>query len=133
MFMYVMILKCDFGALDEVIVSSLIIWTRIALENSLWFSFSFANLGWVSSGKITEDSSWLFDARDFYAGQLFFFDKNFQKAEGMESKHFWIWRSVPPLRVMEDRRLVNFDACEYFSGNLRSGHCMIPAEGWSYE
>ena len=34
LFMYVMSLICDFGAFDEVIVSSLTIWSLSALENA---------------------------------------------------------------------------------------------------
>ena len=48
--MYVTRLRCDFGAFDEGIVSSLKIWTLIAPENDWWFYFAVANLGWVSGG-----------------------------------------------------------------------------------
>ena len=38
---------------------------------------------------------------------------------------------MSPYRVMNDRCLVNFDAWGYLYGDLRSGHFMISAEGWS--
>ena len=38
-----------------------------------------------------------------------------------------------PSRVMGDRCLVYFEACECKYGDLKSGHLFISAQGWLYE
>ena len=131
LFMYIMSLTCYFGSFDEVMVSSLTMWTLSAPENDLWFYFTVENLGCVSSGRRKKDMLWCYALIDFYAVQLLFVDKYCKKAEIMASHNFWIWRMVSPLRVMEDICLVNYNAWEYLSGELRSGHLIISAEGWS--
>ena len=67
-FMYVMSLTCDFGILDEGVVSSLTIWT----QNSLDFFCFLEDLGWASSGIIMEDISWWSSLKDLYGVQIFF-------------------------------------------------------------
>ena len=51
LFMYVMSLKCYFGAFDEEMVVSLTRLTLTALENTPKFSFAVAYLECVSGGK----------------------------------------------------------------------------------
>ena len=51
LFMYIMILTCDFVALEEGILSYLTRWTPSALDNSSHFSFSMDDLVVVSGGR----------------------------------------------------------------------------------
>ena len=81
--MYVTSLTYDFGALEEGIASSLTIWTRIALDNDSWLSFSVANFGWVSGGSIKEYMLWFSALRYFYAGLFLFVDKYWMKSESI--------------------------------------------------
>ena len=129
MIMYVMSLTFEICALDEGIVSYLTRWTQISLDNVLYFYFYFDSLGWVPSVIIKEYSSWWSAVWYLYDGKLLFVDKYWKKSENMSSHHFLIWRSMLPLRVMEDKCLLNCDACEGFSGDLRSGYWMRYEEG----
>ena len=49
--MYVTSLTCDFGAFDEEMVVSLIIWNQSDLENASKISYDVAYLECVSGGK----------------------------------------------------------------------------------
>ena len=49
----------------------------------------------------------------------------------MEYHHFWILSMVSPLRFMEEKCLVDFDAFNGFSDDFSSGHFMILALGCS--
>ena len=82
------------------------------------------DLGCVSGGKRNEYMLLCSALRYFYAVQIFFVDKDYQKAEGMASHHFLIRRRMSPSIVMENICLVNCDAWGNILGHFRSGHLM---------
>ena len=128
--MWVTSLTCDFGAFDDDMVVFLKIWTLSALENDSKLSFTVIYLEWVSGWRRSLVTS-QFSAFSFsYSGHVLFVDRYWQNIEWMASHYFWSWRDVYPYRVMCDRCLVSYEACEWKYGDLRSGNLFISAEGW---
>ena len=131
LFRYVMILTHDFGDFYEGMVISLTIWTLSVLENASTFSFAVPYLESLSRGRKSLDMLWCSALILLCSGHLLFVDRDWKKAEIMAPHHFWSWRRVLPSRVMDEIFLVNCDAWELKHVELRSGHLMISADGWS--
>ena len=94
LFMYVIILKFDFGDFGEGMVSSLTIWTLSYFENASYFS---CNVDIYDVFLVRGKSKICCDVLVWGIYMLYsFFDKNWQKAESMASNHFWILRMVSP-------------------------------------
>ena len=118
---------CNFGDFEKLIVVFFTRWNWRALENIWYFSFAVDEcvVGYFFDRVQSVSLS------DLYTCHPFFVDRHWKNADLMESHNFLKLKYSVSFKVKAGQMFCKLQLMWIFSGDFRSGHFMIPADGSS--